>query len=201
MNGFLKSEKRIDSSLAFVFLLMLFSGVAACKSKPSSGREPEKLLTGNSSNLQKGTSPQEDSCRAFVQGFYDWYINPYLNSSHGIAWYEVARRKPEILSDELRKMLIAEDQAMAKTGEINVIDFDPFLNSQDPSDKYVVVRIQVEKQKCNAIVKGSSEVRPELVFDAGNWRFINFHYSFYSEDRKRKEFPDNDLVNMLKPKR
>lgn len=144
-------------------------------------------------------SKDEASCRTFVQQFYDWYVNPHNGLGH--AWFDVAKLKPQILSPELVKLLKKEDNAQKACGCIDHLDSDPFLNSQDPDRKYVVEKVAVAGGRCNAIVKGASgagEVRPELMQTTTGWVFINFHYSFYSEDGKKKLFPDNDLIHMLK---
>jgi hypothetical protein len=137
----------------------------------------------------------EASCRAFVQQFYDWYL------TKSIVWYGVAKLKPQVLSPELFKLLKKEDDTQTACKCIDHLDADPFLNSQDPDPKYIVKRVAVVNGRCNAIVRGNnggSEVRPELTRTSTGWVFINFHYSFYSEDGKRKLFPDDDLVHMLK---
>jgi len=137
----------------------------------------------------------EASCRAFVQQFYDWYL------TKSIVWYSVAKLKPQVLSPELLKLLKKEDDTQTACKCIDHLDADPFLNSQDPDPKYIVKRVAVVNGRCNAIVRGNnggSEVRPELTQTSTGWIFINFHFSFYSEDGKRKLFPDDDLVHMLK---
>lgn len=140
----------------------------------------------------------ESSCHAFVQQFYDWYINPYVQSGNGLAWYDVARLKPQILGPELLKLLRKEDKTQESCKCIDHLDADPFVNSQDPDQKYVVTNVVVTNGKCIAIVKGASEVRPELMRTSQGWTFLNFHYSFYSEDGKRKLYPDDDLISMLR---
>jgi hypothetical protein len=150
------------------------------------------------STLQAQTaSKDEASCRTFVQRFYDWYINPYVSHGHGPAWYDVARLKPQILSSELGGLLRKEDKKQQTCGCIDHLDFDPFLNSQDPDRKYVVLGVAVANGMCHVTVKGASEVRPELMRTNAGWVFANFHYSFYSGDGKKKLFPDDDLINML----
>lgn len=140
-------------------------------------------------------SKDEASCRAFVQQFYDWYLG------RSAVWYSVAKLKPQILSPELLKLLKKEDDTQTTCRCIDHLNFDPFVNSQDPDPEYIVEHVAVVNGRCNAIVKGTSgvsEVRPELTWTSTGWVFINFHYSFYSEDGKRKLFPDDDLVQMLK---
>jgi len=140
----------------------------------------------------------EVSCRAFVQQFYDWYVNPYVTHGQGPAWYDVGRLKPQILSPELRRLLMKESDEEKACGCIDHLDSDPFVNSQDPYRKYVVKSVSAADGQCNAIVEGATEVRPELMRTATGWVFVNFHYRYYSEDGKTKLYPDDDLIHMLK---
>lgn len=142
-------------------------------------------------------SKDEESCRAFVQQFYDWYVNPYVSGGQGPAWYDVGRLKPQILSPELRRLLKKESDEQKACGCIDHLDSDPFVNSQDPDRRYVVKGVSVADGRCNATVDGTTEVRPELMRTVKGWVFVNFHYSYYSEDGKRKLYPDNDLIHLL----
>jgi len=140
-------------------------------------------------------SKDEASCRAFVQQFYDWYL------SSSAVWYCVAKLKPQVLSPELFRLLKKEDNTQTACKCIDHLDADPFVNSQDPDSKYIVEHVAIVNGRCDATVRGNnggSEVRPELTRTSTGWVFINFHYSFYSKDGKRKLFPDDDLVRMLK---
>jgi len=131
-----------------------------------------------------------------VQKFYDWYLE------RGSTWQDVAKLKPQVLSVELLRLLRKEDQSQTDCKCVDHLDADPFLNSQDPDSRYVVTKVAVVNGRCNAVVRGAgpvaAEVRPELVRTRASWIFVNFHYSFYSEDGKGKLFPDANLVSMLK---
>jgi hypothetical protein len=147
----------------------------------------------------RAETDQDKSCREFVQGFYDWYINGHLSENDkGPAWYEVAKRRPYLLSDELRKLLIWESTEEDKTHEIGALDFDPFLAAQDWSEAYRVKEVTAQGNHCDAQVTGSINLRKiELVRTKSTWVFVNFDYSSYSADRKTKNFPDYDLVQLL----
>jgi len=153
------------------------------------------IISGAASRAQ---NPIKDdaSCSRFVQQFYDWYLE------RGSPWYDVVKLKPQVLSVELRELLRKEDVSQTACQCIDHLDSDPFLNSQDPDRRYVVRDATVTNGKCKATVKGTgqdgAEVRPELVRTGASWVFINFHYSFYAEDKKTKLYPDWDLVSMLK---
>ena len=141
---------------------------------------------------QSVAKPADQSCRRFVQGFYDWYVPRILKSADT---YEIVlKNKPGLFSPALIRML-REDLSAAKanSGEIDGLDFDPFLNSQDPSTKFSVTKTKVVGTKCSAEVHGitdgvnNEEVHPELTFENGAWRFVNFHYE-----------QNSDLIAMLK---
>jgi hypothetical protein len=154
------------------------------------------FVSGLPSLRAQSPSKRETSCRVFVQKFYDWYL------TSDSRWYDVAKLKPKILGPELRKLLIKEDEIQTKCKCIDHLDADPFLNSQDPDRRYAVKTVNVDGDRCNATVKGvgedAAEVRPELEWTTGWWIFVNFHYSFYSEDAKRKLYPDTDLISVMK---
>jgi len=176
--------------------LTILLTVSACRSH--SGASEAAGQNAHSAQQQTHVeSEAEKSCREFVQGFYDWYINDHLKDDKVSAWFDVPRQKPQILSGQLLRLLNRESAEQERTHEIGAIDFDPFLNSQDPSETYVVRRVSVVGEKCDVLVKGSTEVRPELTRRPSDWVFANFHYSYFTEDAKTRLFPDGDLVHML----
>jgi hypothetical protein len=181
------------------FAILMVNAISSCKKAPPA---PVNTTHHQASVAQATppTSPKKDeqSCKAFVQEFYDWYINSHLGEVHGVVWYDVPRLRPHSLSPELRNLLSKEEADQVKYGGIVHLDADPFLNSQDPSLRYSVESVTITNGKCLAVVKGSSEVRPELSQSSEGWAFANFHYSFYTEDGNSKAFPDDDLIHMLK---
>ena len=84
-------------------------------------------------------------------------------------------------------------------GEIVGIDFDPFLNSQDPDDRYQVGLATVNDDVCMAdiygLTEGKKRPKPDLVaelrFRDGRWLFTNFHYG------KGEHGEDLNLVSTL----
>lgn len=91
---------------------------------------------------------------AAVQAFYDWYL-PLASSSRGRAWDEAVRARPELFGDSLLAEF-ADDAAAALRypGEIVGIDWDPFLNTQDPCERY------------EAGPPGGTKTRPEVPIHA-----------------------------------
>jgi hypothetical protein len=127
----------------------------------------------------------QKSCANFVQSFYDWYIT-HPDSSRAL------KERPSAFSPELSRRLKEDHEAQAKApGDIAGLDFDPFLNSQDPGDPYSVGRIKInDENTCWAEVHiGSANkmsrdaiVAAELANNAGRWQFVNFHYSSANSD-------------------
>ena len=136
----------------------------------------------------------EDSCRSFVQSFYDWYV-PNRLTKHGAALDIVLNDRSQYFSSELHRLLREDIDAQKKvTGVIVGLDFDPFLASQDFSDRHTTGKIVVKAGsywvEIYRVSDGKKESTPalkaELVFNNGQWNFINFHYS------------KTDLLSLLK---
>jgi hypothetical protein len=140
----------------------------------------------------------EDSCRRFVQQFYNWYL-PKAKSSKGRASDLVLKYKSSMLSPELAKELKADSAAQDKAkGDLVGLDFDPFLNTQDDSfEKCVTGKVVAQATSCRIEVscnfpsqKTELLVTPELTLTNNQWIFVNFHY--------HTDSGDDDLLHILK---
>jgi hypothetical protein len=143
----------------------------------------------------------QKSCREFVQAFYDWYLskeaasgNPSMPSVDA-----VLKRNRNILSPELYQRLNTDLDAEARCrGEICGLDFDPFLNSQDPSAQFKAASVKHKGSSYWVDVYGiesgqrREHIVPELVQQDGRWIFVNFHYG------KNKWTDDSNLLRILK---
>jgi hypothetical protein len=140
----------------------------------------------------------EQSCRAFVQKFYDWYWNDSIGSktTEQHFYQQTLDLKPAALSPELIRLIKRDDARQIAVGGIANLDFDPFLNSQDPEGKFDVVQVTVKGGVCRAMLS-QRDIVTEAKRTGPSWVFSNFYYSFYSEDRRKKEAPDDDLVHIL----
>jgi len=148
---------------------------------------------------QTAPAATETSCRQFVQQFYDWYLLK-AKSSNDRASDLVLKEKSYVLSRELAKQLKEDSAAQNRAkGELVGLDFDPFLNTQDPSfEKCVTGKVVVQAAACRAEVTcnfpgpqgDKSVIKPELTFNGSQWLFVNFHYHFDSGD--------DNLLNILK---
>jgi hypothetical protein len=126
----------------------------------------------------------EESCRKFVQEFYDWYL-PIVQgqaSNKGPAWDMALKYGGDAFSPELSARIREDSDAQSKADEIVGLDFDPFLNSQDPSEQFFVQNVARKGDTCSAEVYGieagqrQEKVLPEVRFKDGRWVFVDFHY-------------------------
>ncbi|SRR5216683_1056213 len=152
---------------------------------------------------EKKSEPQDaqKSCRVFVQQFYDWYVSETHKENAMHSWDLALKQKGYAFSPELRRELTEDSDAQAKAGgEIVGLDFDPFLNSQDPDERYVVGAITFKGTsfwvEVHSIQSGTKSkkpvVVPELVSKGGRWLFVNFHYG-------RTNRPEHEnLLSILK---
>jgi len=160
---------------------------------------------GSSSHVcaqTKAAAPsQAQAAKSFVQSFYTWYT-PHANSNeHAPTDVYAVQQKKSSFSAELYKQLKEDSDAQAKVkDEIVGLDFDPFLNAQDVSTKYVVGNVVAKKDRylvdvhsvSNGKKSAKPDVVPEVALTNGKWTFVNFHYG-------KTEFPENEnLLSVLK---
>lgn len=135
---------------------------------------------------QSGNDPSaSDSVKKFVQGFYDWYAPKALSRSSEPASNTALKEKGNCFSSELRRKLREDSEAQAKVdGEIVGLDFDPFLNGQDPERHYSVGKVLSKNDghlvEIHRVVSGKPEekttVTAEVMGKNGQWYFVNFIY-------------------------
>lgn len=138
------------------------------------------LLLASSCASAQSSAPKADeaSCRTFVQSFYDWHV------AHGSNFEKTFKLKRSVLSPQLGNALAADLAAAKKNAdEIVGLDFDPFLNSQDPAARYRVGKVMVKEGSCLAEVASvppdksrKLDATAELRLQNGGWKFVNFHY-------------------------
>ena len=148
-----------------------------------------------------GPADIQKSCGNFGREFYDWYVPQALKENVGPPWDIALKDKSRAFSPELLRLLRGDSKAQAKVaGEIVFLDFDPFLSSQDPAERYVLGTITSKADRCwveiHSISSGKKidkpDVVPELMLKAGRWLFVNFHYG-------KSEYPENEnLLSMLR---
>ena len=131
----------------------------------------------------QATSPL-GSLRLFVQGFYDWYV-PIANKHNDVPSSDIAlKQKASLFSPQLLTALREDSEAQAKvSGEIVGIDWDPFLNSQDPAKHYQVGLIMKKGATymvdVHSIQDGKKSPKADVIVEVGQkdgkWFFVNFH--------------------------
>jgi len=143
----------------------------------------------------------EKSCRDYVQSFYSWYLPKALDVNETHAIDEALRSKVFGFSPELFKLLQEDAESQAKyPGEIVGLEFDPFLSSQDPSERFVVTDVGHKGGTYFVEVNGISstgkkeKVIAELTRKKDQWLFVNFHYPKFEHANAK----DADLITILK---
>jgi hypothetical protein len=133
----------------------------------------------------KGSDSPSESARKFVQEFYDWYTPGVVKASERGRQFDWRSRASDF-DPALFRALKEDDDAQAKTkGEIVGLDFDPFLNSQDPCAPYKARKVIQKRDhywvevdlECEHIKAERPIVTVEVMSKDGHWVFVNFHYS------------------------
>jgi hypothetical protein len=136
----------------------------------------------------QGRQPESSACRKFAQEFYDWYLPWTQKTTKQPASNLAIERKPEAFSPDLLKALKIDADASARAkGELVGLDFDPFLGSQDPADRYQARGVSWQGAKCLVEVWSASPTdaaaksrKPDAVAELmqvrGHWEFQNFRY-------------------------
>lgn len=126
-----------------------------------------------------------DDARAFVQQFYSWYLPTAAGNSPLPPYWRVLNEKPTSLTNELQQLLRADSLARS-TAEPRreILNFDPFLASQDPCGSYQAVAaekvdsVYVVTVRPVCAVSGFQTTQPRvhLVPQSGSWRIANVYY-------------------------
>lgn len=125
------------------------------------------------------------SPEGYVQEFYDWYLPLTQGLTAGASWGSVPVQRNALFEEGLARELILDAEAQAAAdGEIVGLDFDPFLNSQDPCEHYRAASPTPTERgyrvNVHAVCSGTEDPEPtvvvELVEQNGSWAFTNFHY-------------------------
>ncbi len=156
------------------------------------------LVSSVSLQAQANVVGQNDSgsARGFVREFYNWYVPKALQDNTTPAFELALKQRSSVLSPQLVLALKEDGAAQDKApGEIVGIDFDPFLNSQDPAKHYEVGAVTQKGESYWVEIcgtwPGKSHKKPDVVAELaqknGKWVFINFHY-----------YGNKDLLAILK---
>lgn len=120
--------------------------------------------------------------RQFVQGFYDWYVPFAAAHTNGPAWDALPAAREQSFSPELLAALRKDAAVQAAGDDIAGLDYDPFLNSQDPCERYEAgpatrdgagYRVEVFGV-CGGERHATADVVAELRPRGRTWVFANF---------------------------
>jgi hypothetical protein len=166
------------------------------------------LLCAFPAHAQKAPQDLKGSCLHFTQEFYTWYVKTLsvFESDHS-----KNAKDPELaaLNYEGKPFTHELDQGLRKvkaeekaSGDA-ILDFDPFLNSQDPAEHYEVRKVTEKNGHYWAEVYGVWSTQPsdlgngpqvvaEMAFENNRWVFVNFHYPNSTDPR------NESLLRMLR---
>lgn len=152
------------------------------------------LLTALDVRAQNDLSANEEqSCRSFAQGFYNWYIRfphrPAPESQGFGAWAATLEYKGQNpFSPEIARALIESDAESKADGD-PALDFDPVLYNPCTSAHYVVRRVTRNRDHywadvydvssepgCRTGRRELPDVVAEMILKNGHWQFVNFRY-------------------------
>jgi hypothetical protein len=147
------------SGVCCVAAALLFGACA-----PASDRVGDAARATNSVDA---AAPSDSSAVAFASAFYAAYV-PRGNAGGLAAVDSLIAERPELFAPPLLRAL-AQDAAarQAARGEIVGLDFDPFLDSQDPCERYEVSKgtrvgatVHVD---VHAVCQGQRSVAPTVI--------------------------------------
>lgn len=142
------------------------------------------------------------SCQIFVQRFYDWYLPKALDTDTDALSLAMDKKRSSFSTELVQQVKDARAEAWRR--EEVFLDFDPILNTQDPSGRhYEIQNITSKGGRCQAGLSGfyhhtnvknraTPDVVAELVMENDHWIFVDFHYP-------NSHHPDNEsLVRILR---
>jgi hypothetical protein len=138
-----------------------------------------------------------DSVGRSVQAFYSWYVPMAATEGAGPPWMRALRERRALFAPAIAAALRRDSVASAANpDEVVGLDGDPFLNSQDPCDRYVVRRVRRAGDRFLVDVFGEGScgrhAQPDAVVEVarrpGGWRIENVRYSD----------PPTNLLEMLR---
>lgn len=148
--------------------------------------------------ISQATAPRSKlAAKEFVDSFYSWYVPRALNADTNTPWTLALAQRGTQFSRQLTRLLREDSEAQAKCGELVGLDFDPFLNTQDPEEHYDVGEVNHKRQSYWAGIYGVRDgkrfqtpaLTVEFTESNGRWQFVNFHYAYPAK---------TDLISILK---
>lgn len=117
----------------------------------------------------------------FVQGFYDWYTPIAVAPREGFAYYRVLSKSDSYLDLDLAAALRGDSVAQFSIPDTRqTLNFDPFLNTQDPCAPTEVVGVRRQGGTSRVTIRTCRASRPGPVVEVravnGRWRITNVFY-------------------------
>ena len=131
------------------------------------------------------TTGDTNAAGAFVQDFYDWYGSFAIQQKNQLPWEDALSIKSALFSRKLALALKRDKNAFANPdGTYTGLDVDPFLNTNNPCDHYIVGNILVYDNNyraaiqpiCNGKLQPKPVVFAEVTLKKDHWLFTNFYY-------------------------
>lgn len=177
--------------------LVLSALVSVIGCSPSADRLPvQQPASPRPSPAGGADAPADSAAVRFVRSFYQAY-GPRGAASGLAAVDSLLVEQPTLFTPELLTALRRDAAARAAAkGEIDGLDWEPFLNTQDPCQQYVVgaatkvathVRVSVHAI-CDGKRSATAAVVAEVAPMGSSWAFANFLYSA----------PNRDLLQALR---
>lgn len=126
-----------------------------------------------------------DDARAFVQQFYNWYLTTAPGYSPSPAYWRVLNEQPSSLTNELQQLLQTDSLARSSAEpRREVLNFDPFLASQDPCSSYQAIAAEkvdsvyvvTVRPVCAVSGLQTTQPRVQVVPQSGSWRIADVYY-------------------------
>ena len=156
-------------------IVLFLLAVAACRREQ---QPPAQTSQPDTVGAVLAAASTGDSAATFAWAFYDWYVRHGTRSDSAIA-LRAALFDPKLLA-----ALKADFEAQAKDSEEVVgLDWDPFLNTQDPCARYRVGSSARRGNRALVPVFGDcgDTVRPAVVAElertGPSWLFVNFRHT------------------------
>ena len=164
----------MNCSSARTILLFLVALSACRREQPSPAQTSQPDTTG----ATLAVSATGDSAATFAWAFYDWYVRHGTRSDSAI----VARAA--LFAPQLLAALKTDFDAQAKDSqEVVGLDWDPFLNTQDPCALYRVGSSTRRANRALVPVFGNcgDTARPHVVAElernGPSWLFVDFRHT------------------------
>ncbi len=171
---------------AFTGLTFCASGACAQGAPKNVARQAAPITLDSVVRANDSTA----AVRKFVQGFYDWYA-PFVQTEPRFpGWWQILSSAPGYLDANLASGLRA-DSAAQRIDPVSreVIDFDPFLNSQDPCPRYEVTDVHSDGRSYRVSARPvcpnanwqywqtlDKTTVVEVVPEGGHWKITNVFY-------------------------